>query len=187
MGFKSISIAIATLTLSTSVNSATIALDDWWLQTDAFGGLRQSNTDASVFFAVSKFTTQNINDTYETPTGFHWATTAELHAVFDLTPIQASTHFENYTYFDHGGWDGYEWEGQARLYFKLADSVTSGAVMHAGSWEDRIWSYSHGTNAGGFAGLVLIQDTSVVPIPAAVWLFGSGLLGLVGVARRKKV
>lgn len=25
-----------------------------------------------------------------------------------------------------------------------------------------------------------------VPIPAAVWLFGSGLLGLVGVARRKK-
>jgi hypothetical protein len=27
---------------------------------------------------------------------------------------------------------------------------------------------------------------SVVPIPAAVWLFGSGLLGLLGVARRKK-
>ena len=27
---------------------------------------------------------------------------------------------------------------------------------------------------------------SVVPVPAAVWLFGSGLLGLIGVARRKK-
>lgn len=26
----------------------------------------------------------------------------------------------------------------------------------------------------------------VVPVPAAVWLFGSGLLGLVGIARRKK-
>jgi hypothetical protein len=26
----------------------------------------------------------------------------------------------------------------------------------------------------------------VVPIPAAVWLFGSGLIGLIGVARRKK-
>jgi hypothetical protein len=25
-----------------------------------------------------------------------------------------------------------------------------------------------------------------VPVPAAVWLFGSGLLGLVGIARRKK-
>ena len=27
---------------------------------------------------------------------------------------------------------------------------------------------------------------AVVPVPAAVWLFGSGLLGLVGMARRKK-
>jgi len=29
-------------------------------------------------------------------------------------------------------------------------------------------------------------DISAVPAPAAVWLFGSGLLGLVGIARRKK-
>ena len=28
-------------------------------------------------------------------------------------------------------------------------------------------------------------NVSAVPIPAAVWLFGSGLLGLIGVARRK--
>ena len=27
---------------------------------------------------------------------------------------------------------------------------------------------------------------AVVPIPAAAWLFGSGLLGLIGMARRKK-
>jgi len=29
-------------------------------------------------------------------------------------------------------------------------------------------------------------SVTAVPVPAAVWLFGSGLLGLVGVARRKK-
>lgn len=29
-------------------------------------------------------------------------------------------------------------------------------------------------------------EVSSVPVPAAIWLFGSGLLGLVGVARRKK-
>ena len=29
-------------------------------------------------------------------------------------------------------------------------------------------------------------QTAVIPVPAAVWLFGSGLLGLVGMARRKK-
>jgi len=41
--------------------------------------------------------------------------------------------------------------------------------------------------------LLLNQSTmdtppgSPVPVPAAVWLFGSGLLGLIGIARRKKV
>ena len=30
------------------------------------------------------------------------------------------------------------------------------------------------------------SGTSVIPVPAAAWLFGSGLLGLVGVARRRK-
>ena len=29
-------------------------------------------------------------------------------------------------------------------------------------------------------------DFTVVPVPAAVWLFGSGLLGLIGISRRKK-
>jgi hypothetical protein len=32
----------------------------------------------------------------------------------------------------------------------------------------------------------LVWKGTVVPVPAAVWLFGSGLLGLVGIARRKK-
>jgi hypothetical protein len=30
-------------------------------------------------------------------------------------------------------------------------------------------------------------EVSSIPVPAAAWLFGSGLLGLIGVARRKKV
>lgn len=43
--------------------------------------------------------------------------------------------------------------------------------------------------AGGFTGVLyklhLEGTIEAVPVPAAVWLFGSGLLGLVGVARRK--
>jgi hypothetical protein len=43
---------------------------------------------------------------------------------------------------------------------------------------------------GGFNSISGFIDSSgtanAVPVPAAVWLFGSGLLGLVGVARRKQ-
>jgi hypothetical protein len=31
-----------------------------------------------------------------------------------------------------------------------------------------------------------LVGVSAIPVPAAAWLFGSGLLGLIGVARRKK-
>ena len=38
-----------------------------------------------------------------------------------------------------------------------------------------------------FVGSFVVRTSSVVPVPAAVWLFGSGLIGLVGFARRKQV
>jgi len=37
-----------------------------------------------------------------------------------------------------------------------------------------------------FGWAVRTGDVSAVPVPAAVWLFGSGLIGLVGMGRRKK-
>ena len=43
-------------------------------------------------------------------------------------------------------------------------------------------------NGGGqIADLSNVRAFSVVPIPAAVWLFGSGLVGLIGFAKRKAV
>jgi len=38
-----------------------------------------------------------------------------------------------------------------------------------------------------FGWAVKSGDVGTVPIPAAMWLFGSGVLALVGVARRKTV
>ena len=43
-----------------------------------------------------------------------------------------------------------------------------------------------GSLTGGLGSMsYILTPVSAVPVPAAVWLFGSGLLGLVGVARRK--
>ncbi|VAW51540.1 hypothetical protein MNBD_GAMMA06-308 [hydrothermal vent metagenome] len=51
-------------------------------------------------------------------------------------------------------------------------------------------NFSDASFGGSYTGATLGMDLRIeltsVPVPAAVWLFGSGLLGLVGVVRRKK-
>ena len=46
-------------------------------------------------------------------------------------------------------------------------------------------TFGEGGNSGFDGTITSISASTVVPVPAAVWLFGSGLLGLVGIARRK--
>jgi hypothetical protein len=91
-------------------------------------------------------------------------------------------------------------------YFILG-AVTTGsglwdnATFNTGSWDlslatcpaticsngPRAYVDADFVNGGGnVANLSNVRAFSVVPVPAAVWLFGSGLLGLVGVARRKR-
>jgi hypothetical protein len=47
-------------------------------------------------------------------------------------------------------------------------------------------SYILGTATLGANGTLTITGNTPVPLPAAVWLFGSGVLGLIGVSRRRK-
>lgn len=48
-----------------------------------------------------------------------------------------------------------------------------------------VFAYSD-TSDPNLSTALVRSSTSVVPVPAAVWLFGSGLIGLLGFARRKK-
>ena len=48
----------------------------------------------------------------------------------------------------------------------------------------QVWSPK--TQVVSYAWAVHDGDVGLIPIPAAVWLFASGLIGLIGIARRKK-
>ncbi len=64
----------------------------------------------------------------------------------------------------------------------LKDDVNGNGIYDEG---DTVYStdYDYLTNT---TSTIVVQDLAAVPMPAAVWLFGSGLIGLAGIARRKK-
>ena len=78
--------------------------------------------------------------------------------------------------------DNVENLGTAGLF---ATSTYAGEVyeISAGGDFSAVDPFAYGLlSGGGYAAMV----STVVPIPAATWLFGSGLIGLIGIARRKK-
>lgn len=48
------------------------------------------------------------------------------------------------------------------------------------------WNISYLTDAIDTTDIVRLSVVSAVPVPPAIWLFGSGLLGLIGIARKRK-
>jgi hypothetical protein len=72
----------------------------------------------------------------------------------------------------------------------LLDSLalSSGVINFGGFVSDELIAKAVITPLAPTNGSIFIDDlmVSAVPIPPALWLFGSGLLGLIGIARRKK-
>ncbi len=104
-----------------------------------------------------------------------------------------------------------EWmeaDGNANVYYELSSWDTNSIVFSNNIVNGFYSAWETGTLAAGNYRLIVeaISDAdgqninlgsgsaagdfglelTAVPVPAAVWLFGSGLLGLAGVARRKK-
>jgi len=94
----------------------------------------------------------------------------------------------------------------SEIVFDLLDGLTVEDVFTPTFDLDNYFSYGSTTSVDPFADIMLMASSdagnfdlafdesgnfvnsapSAVPVPAAVWLFGSGLLGLVGMSRRKK-
>jgi hypothetical protein len=68
------------------------------------------------------------------------------------------------------------------------DGASASEKLVSFQWSHLITTAEDSTgNFTGFNARWIVEGTAtVVPVPAAVWLFGSGILGLVAVARRRK-
>ncbi len=100
-------------------------------------------------------------------------TLADLNITFDITKSIEFTLIQN---LDSDGVD-------ISLVFENPLTPTLSTLLNLGFGESK-WSLGGtGTNNSFISGGI---SPVVVPVPAAVWLFGSGLVGLIGVARIKK-
>lgn len=84
--------------------------------------------------------------------------------------------------FSYTNWAGVEPNNSGHVYMSIGTTFGSG-----GQWADNSAllgaGLPHQLNDPVIGYFV---EYEVVPIPAAAWLFGSGLIGLIGIARRKK-
>lgn len=83
--------------------------------------------------------------------------------------------------------DNVIWDGQPTDNVLLMVAEVDLAGSGIGSFNEFTLSLNQTTDAIPVALSMVgaINNSAVVPVPAAVWLFGSGLIGLVGIARRK--
>ncbi len=88
-----------------------------------------------------------------------------------------TTHNANYVFFSNV---------QTYLYWSASEWPTDPAVKAFSFNFDNGGQGISNKGANNFAWAVQSGDVSAVPVPAAVWLFVSGLLGLIGFSKRKK-
>ena len=192
---KLISAAIA-LVLSTSVNAATCNVNDVTI-----GGV--SATSCGLGTTNNDFTPVVPPGTWQVNTDSaggrtDWSFYESLEGAVDEfgNPI-ANVSDGNTTSINLTG-TSLIGDGSTTGTFTLNVSDPTLITLKAGS-DNYLWYYfspiAQGENVSGewnlpsdsTAALSTISAyTTVVPVPAAVWLFGSGLIGLIGFARRKK-
>ena len=87
----------------------------------------------------------------------------------DATELAKFTNVQSGSY-----WSGTEYSSSQAWFFNFNGGGQSRNADKDGIHEGDIVTYGWAVRTG------------VVPVPAAVWLFGSGLIGLIGIARRKR-
>ena len=203
MNIKSLTVAVSALVLSTSANSALI---------ERLGGLAYYDTDADLTWLADA----NVAGSMNWRQSMDWAAGLNVSGVDGWRlpdTLQPDASCDDHG--SSGTDSGYHCTGSemGNLFYTVLDN--SPGLSNSGPFSNIMGSYWTATlvtnfspgNAWSFDMYLGRQDyygsttlffnawavhdgdigASAVPVPAAVWLFGSGLIGLIGVARRKKI
>ncbi len=188
MGIKSIALVASTLVLSSSLNAATVTYSGATL-TGATGivlGGTVYDVAFGDFSCVDLYSpcTSDSDLPFSTPVGRAAAHSALQQVLIDEYGTQP------FLYSDINGCS------PSSVNFCYLWTVPTGTTGNAiVNWRLIKISNTMDTGFGGWhrSSAFPVEyyastkwSVSVVPIPAAVWLFGSGLIGLIGIARHKK-
>lgn len=105
-----------------------------------------------------------------------------------LAPVQIDAYGDRVDYSTHQVvWTGTSGLGLGMNYSELGANLTGNSVFGSVLYADAWWMYiGSGPQSALHPLYALSPEITAVPVPAAAWLFGSGLLGLVGIAKQKK-
>ena len=192
---STITFSIACLNVQASlVNGSTLSIESGsYFDLGQFGQVTTTGIDGVILGSVQphdfSFTGDRIDDfMFLASPGMHYTT----------SPTNVISSGGNTATIDFSGWS-WAFSGAAASFNLGSGSwgsnpdgiaeIICNVDCGSGDTYSLFYTATTGDEPNGFDNLkyelYLTGTVSTVPVPAAVWLFGSGLLGLIGVARRK--
>jgi len=112
-------------------------------------------------------------------------------ATGDNTTFSMRHRYTSYFYYGEATeCDNESWSCWGRaLGFALDGNITAYETPNNWGWDaSNGWQNISALSVNPYdtTASLILKDVSAVPVPAAIWLFGSGLIGLIGVSRRRK-
>ena len=180
-------IITTTLLLTSLVTNASVILGNGDSYSSAFSleNMPDSFKLSDNFWDVTIGILDTDNDPSKAPTGNTSYVTLTLFENTDFTNQVFTETTDTRNWFaDYGVFFG----GQNSLFTDFDGSfiVTYTGPGQAEFFDIQIANFAGQLAPSNVASVIIYPTAAVVPLPAAVWLFGSGLIGLVGISRYKK-
>lgn len=140
-----------------------------------FSNLSIGNFNATITNKVETFGAFDISTVVFDDTGHSWWGNDGTDSAISFSITQPGTYFLAVSAYQNEAVDMFG--NFLREDFWWSEVGLTGTTF--AGWSDQAFGYGEYT--------LSVNSVSAVPVPAAAWLLGSGLAGLVGVARRKSI